>query len=162
MSISAWLHLTPAERRRRKKRRDRDTESIIYHRPLSFSLHFCHLLNSFQLDALCLYKLVRLAWTDTRPAQRQWIHINCVMKLHSEFKLHLELLQTTTNIYFHMLYCGTWRLTWLCGVCSHPMQVTQRRHLGSRTHLWAQTAKMEPTLIYNMYVNLSSLTPVPL
>lgn len=73
MNISAWLHLTPAE-----KKEHRDTEPIICHRPLSFPLHFRHLFNSFQLDALCLYKLVRLAWTDTRPPvwQHPWTYIN--------------------------------------------------------------------------------------
>lgn len=169
MSISAWLHLTPTERRKRK---DRDTESIICHRPLSFSLHFCHLLNSFQLDALCLYKLVRLGWTDTRPPVRQQLcaYINSDIKQHSTVRLRpnwngLHLLYFRLHIMLLLHKCAKAWHDW-CGVCSVPTQITHRwrmsqehrRGRGSRTHLWVQRAAMPPTPIHFLYVNLSALT----
>lgn len=153
---------------RRKKKEHRDTAPIICHRPLSFSLHFCHLFNSFQLDALCLYKLVRLAWTGTRPP---------VWQIHK----HTSSVIKRSTLWFHTFsntsccsYISVEHFLPLCsdewhgyGVCSVPTQMTHcwrkiQEHLRgqrSRTHLLEQRGRRAvmatQTLVHILYVNLS-------
>lgn len=49
-----------------KTQQDRDTACCLP-RASELLVVFGHLFNSLQLDALCLYKLVRLVWTTTFP-----------------------------------------------------------------------------------------------
>lgn len=155
-----------------RKKEHRDTEPIICHRPLSFSLHFCHLFNSFQLDALCLYKLVRLAWTDARPPVWQTHkHASSVTK-HSTVWFHTfsyTLCRSYISVQHFILLCiDEWHGY---GVCSFPTQITHcwrkiQEHLRwqrSRTLLLGQRgwrAVMAP-LVHILYVNLSFLISLP-
>lgn len=164
MSISARLHLTPAGEKKQKTHSH--TQSIICHRPLSLSSLSCHSFNSFQFDILCLYKLVRLAWTRHALRYDNASERASAVSLSTPQWRRSRAYYCSSALNVQHIYGGAFTD---CGVCSVPAQIT-RRWRKSQVRLRGQTSRIRRgwraaapprTLGHILYVKRAFLTSIP-